>query len=67
MQPDYLAAIRSIEPGIPGALVSTYHGEPGADRGRWSAALIDTYHRFSLRIFISILYRFSLTDPFIRR
>jgi len=67
VQPDYLAAIRSIEPGIPGALVSTYHGEPGADRGRWSAALIDTYHRCSLRIFISVLYRFSLTDPFIRR
>ena len=64
--PAYLDAIRAIEPGEPGALVATYHRERRTDRSGWSGALVDGYNRVSLRIFIGLLYRFSLTEPFIR-
>jgi len=67
VSPDYLDAIRAIEPGEPGALVATYHRAQSAFRNPWLVVIDDAWQRLSLRIFLALLYRFSLTDPFIRR
>jgi hypothetical protein len=66
VSPDYLDAIRAIEPSEPGALVSTYHRERPAYRSQWQGTIGDTWQRLSLRVFLTFLYRFSLTDPLIR-
>ena len=63
---DYLERIRAIAPGEPGRLVSTYHRDKPGDRRGLAAKLVDGYDRLSLRLFIGVLYPFSLTDPFIR-
>ena len=63
---DYLDALRAIVPGEPGELVSTYHRDKPAERRGTGAALVDAYDRLSLRLFIGLLYRISITDPFIR-
>jgi hypothetical protein len=63
---DYLAAIGAIETGEPGELVPTYHADRTGPRDRWHHRAADACHRFSLRVFIGFLYRFSPTAPLIR-
>jgi len=62
----YLEKIRAIEPGEPGALVSSYHRERSVFRYAPLRVVDDAWQRLSLRLFLSLLYRFSLTDPLIR-
>jgi hypothetical protein len=64
--PEYLAAIKATETGEPGRFVSTYLGEHAVNPGRRQGRLIGAYQRFCLKIFLGFLYRYSLTDPFIR-
>jgi len=66
VSPDCLAKIVSIETAEPGEMVTTYHAAQPGPRTRWQQYTVDTYNRLSLRIFIGFLYRFSLTDPFIK-
>jgi hypothetical protein len=66
VNPDYLAVIKAIETAEPGEIVATYHASAEGPRTRWQHHTVDAYHRLSLRIFIGFLYRFSLTDPFIK-
>lgn len=63
---DYLERLRAIEPAQPGELVTTYHRPDPAFRSGLLASLANGYQRLSLRLFLSVLYRFSPTDPFIR-
>ncbi len=66
VEPEYLAKLRAIEPAEPGELVATYHRAQPIQRTGWQATIVDAYQRMSLRLFLRFLYRFSLTDPFIR-
>jgi hypothetical protein len=64
--PEYRNAIASIETRKPGKLVSSYMREQPENRSRWRRLVADSYQQLSLRIFLKFIYRFSLTDHFIR-
>lgn len=64
--PEYRNAIASTETLEPGEFVSSYMGEQPENRSRWRRFVADSYQRFSLRVFLRFIYRFSLTDHFIR-
>ena len=62
-----LADIRAIETSEPGKFVPSYLWEQPPGRARWLQAIIDTYQRMTLFIFLHGIYRFSLTARFIRQ
>lgn len=66
VNPDYLAAIAAIETAQPSEMVATYSAARPDPRTGWQQYTVDAYHRLSLSLFIGLLYRFSLTSPFIK-
>ena len=66
VDPAYLDELRAIEPGIPGNFVASYHFVRSQQLPDWLGGMVDAWQRLSLRVFLGFIYRFSLTDPFIR-
>jgi hypothetical protein len=64
--PEYRDAIASTETREPGKFVSSYIREQSENRPRWWCFVADSYQQLSLMIFLKFIYRFSLTDHFIR-
>jgi len=62
----YRDAMAATEIGVPGRFVSTYFRERPHNRSGWTQALIDSYQRLALAIFLNVIYRYSLTAPLIR-
>lgn len=64
--PEYRGAIATIETREPGKFVSSYMVEQSENRPPWRRLVTDSYQRLSLMVFLKFIYRFSLTDHFIR-
>ncbi len=63
---EYREAMAATETRVPGKFVSTYFRERTGKRTGLSQALIDSYQRLSLIIFLKVIYRCSLTALLIR-
>jgi hypothetical protein len=63
---EYHKAIAATATSEPGRYVSSYLWNQPENRSPWLRYSIDMYQLMSLRIFLSVLYRYSLTDRFIR-
>jgi len=64
---EYRNALASVTTGEPGKFVSSYLWNQPENRSSWLRYSIDTYQLASLKIFLMVLYKYSLTDRFIRR
>ena len=62
----YRDAMAATETCVPGRYVSTYFREHGHNQAGWAQALIDSYQRLALVIFLNVIYRYSLTALLIR-
>jgi hypothetical protein len=56
----------SIETGEPGRLVSSYLWQQPENRNPWLRYMLDAYQLLALRIFLQLIYKYSLTARFIR-
>ena len=63
---EYQKAIGATETAVADRFVKTYLSRQCANQSRWLASARDTYLYFVQTFFLSILYRFSVTDHFIR-
>jgi len=63
---DYHREIAATATGEPGNLVASYLWRQPENRAAWLSRGIDGYQRFVIRVFLVVLYRYSLTSHFIR-
>ena len=63
---EYRNALASITTGEPGRFVSSYLWHQPENRSPWLRYSIDRYQLATLKIFLLVLYRYSLTDRLIR-
>lgn len=63
---EYRNAMASITTREPGRFVSSYLWNQPEHRTTWLRYMIDTYQLFALRIFLLLIYKYSLTARFIR-
>ena len=63
---EYRNAMASIATREPGRFVSSYLWNQPENRTPWLRYIIDSYQRLALRIFLLVLYKYSLTARFIR-
>ena len=63
---EYRNALASVTTGEPDRFVSSYLWNQPENRSPWLRYSIDTYQLTTLRIFLMVLYKYSLTDRFIR-
>ncbi len=63
---EYRNTIGAIETTDPGKFVSSYMREQSRYRVGWQSFISDTYQQLSLKVFLHFIYKYSLTDHFIR-
>jgi hypothetical protein len=63
---EYRHAMASIATREPGKFVSSYLWHQPENRTPWLRYMIDSYQQLALRIFLLVLYKYSLTARFIR-
>jgi hypothetical protein len=63
---EYCDAMASTSTREPGKFVSSYLWHQPEDRSPLVRYTIDTYQLFALKIFLMVIYRYSLTAPLIR-
>ena len=63
---EYRNTMASIATGEPGRFVSSYLWNQPENRTPWLRYMIDSYQLFALRIFLLLIYKYSLTARFIR-
>ena len=59
--------LAATETGQPGTFVATYRGEIRPHAPGWLYRLRIAYRKLEMRVFLRIIYRFSLTEHLIRR
>lgn len=64
---DYRSMIGSIETAERGKLVASYVWPQPGNRALWLRKINDSYQKFIVMIFLSIIYKYSLTAFLIRR
>ncbi len=64
---DYRSMIGSIETAERGKLVASYVWPQPENRALWLQKINDSYQKFIVMIFLSIIYKYSLTAFLIRR
>ncbi len=63
---EYRSEMALMPTGEPGRMVSSYLWEQPESRAFWLRATISVYQKVTLVVFLRVIYRFSLTAPFIR-
>ena len=63
---EYRNELASVATGEPGKFVSSYLWHQPENRSPWLRYSIDVYQLAALKVFLLVLYRYSLTDHFIR-
>ena len=63
---EYRNTMASIPTREPGRFVSSYLWNQPENRTPWLRYMIDSYQLFALRIFLLLIYKYSLTARFIR-
>lgn len=63
---EYRSVMASIETREPGSFVSSYLWNQPENRTPWLRYMIDSYQLIALRIFLLLIYKYSLTARFIR-
>ena len=63
---EYRNAIASIATREPGRFVSSYLWNQPENRTPWLRYMVGSYQLFALRVFLLLLYKYSLTARFIR-
>ncbi len=64
--PRYFDQMSRTETAEPGRWVSSYLWKQPEDRNRWLRAMVETYQRIVVMVFLRVIYRFSLTAFLIR-
>jgi hypothetical protein len=67
VNPEYRAQIAALATAQPGGLVNSYLSEQAPNRIPLIGVCIDGYQRVTLKIFLDIIARVSLTEWLIRR
>lgn len=63
---EYCNAMASVTTREPGRFVSSYLWHQPGNRNPWLRYLIDAYQLLALRLFLLLIYKYSLTARFIR-
>ena len=63
---EYRSEMAATPTREPGKFVSSYLWEQPEDRAPWLRAGISLYQLATLKIFLQVIYKYSLTDHFIR-
>jgi len=63
---EYREALASVPTGEPGKFVPSYLWKQPEHRSPWLRSSIDMYQLATLKIFLQVIYKYSLTDRFIR-